>query len=66
MVGVLRNGLNLLNVDAFYQMIAVGLILVLAVWLDTVRQRIEDRFRSLQATAQGAAKWQTTPQGASK
>lgn len=66
MVGVLRNGLNLLNVDAFYQMIAVGLILVLAVWLDTVRQRIENRFRSLQATAQGAAKWQTTPQGASK
>lgn len=56
MVGVLRNGLNLLNVDAFVQMIAVGLILVLAVWLDTVRQRLETKFRSLQATAQGASR----------
>jgi ribose transport system permease protein len=56
MVGVLRNGLNLLNVDAFYQMIAVGLILVLAVWLDTVRQRLEGKFRTLQATAEGASK----------
>jgi len=56
MVGVLRNGLNLLNVDAFIQMIAIGLILVLAVWLDTVRERLEGRFRTLQATAQGATK----------
>jgi ribose transport system permease protein len=56
MVGVLRNGLNLLNVDAFYQMIAIGLILVLAVWLDTVRQRLEGKFRTLQATVEGATK----------
>jgi ribose transport system permease protein len=56
MVGVLRNGLNLLNVDAFYQMIAIGAILVLAVWLDTVRERLESRFRALQATVQGATK----------
>ncbi len=56
MVGVLRNGLNLLNVDAFYQMIAIGVILVLAVWLDTVRGRFESRFRALQTTAQGATK----------
>lgn len=66
MVGVLRNGLTLLNVDAFYQMIALGTILVIAVWLDTIRQRLEDRFRALQATAAGAAKWQTTAQGANK
>lgn len=51
MVGVLRNGLNLLNVDAFYQLIAIGTILVLAVWLDTIRERLEFRFRALQATA---------------
>jgi ribose transport system permease protein len=56
MVGVLRNGLNLLNVDAFYQMIAIGSILVLAVWLDTVRQRLEGKFRTLQATVEGATK----------
>jgi D-xylose transport system ATP-binding protein len=31
MIGVIRNALNLLNVDVFYQMIAIGLIIVLAV-----------------------------------
>lgn len=39
-VGVLSNGLNLLGVDAFYQYIVKGIILVLAVLVDqTVRRK---------------------------
>ena len=35
-MGVLQNGLNLLAVQPFYQQIAIGAVLVLAVWLDRV------------------------------
>ena len=35
-MGVLQNGLNLLAVPSFYQQIAIGAVLVLAVWLDRV------------------------------
>jgi ribose transport system permease protein len=45
MIGVIRNVLNLLNVDAFYQMIAIGLAIVVAVEADVVRGRVEERFR---------------------
>jgi len=39
-MGVLQNGLNLLAVSSFYQQMAIGAVLVLAVWLDQVnRQR---------------------------
>ena len=33
-MGVLQNGLNLLAVPSFYQQMAIGAVLVLAVWLD--------------------------------
>lgn len=33
-MGVLQNGLNLLAVSSFYQQMAIGTVLVLAVWLD--------------------------------
>ena len=33
-MGVLQNGLNLLAVSSYYQQIAIGSVLVLAVWLD--------------------------------
>jgi ribose/xylose/arabinose/galactoside ABC-type transport system permease subunit len=33
-MGVLQNGLNLLAVSSFYQQMAIGSVLVLAVWLD--------------------------------
>src|SRR4030095_6559929 len=39
MIGVIRNALNLLNVDVFFQMIAIGLIIVLAVEADVLRNR---------------------------
>ena len=49
MIGVIRNGMNLLNVDAFLQPIVIGVVIVLAVESDVVRARVEDRFRVLQA-----------------
>lgn len=49
MIGVIRNALNLLNVDVFFQMIAIGLIIVLAVEADVLRNRLEARARTLQA-----------------
>lgn len=39
-IGVLANGLSLAGISAFWQQIVTGVILVLAVALDTVRRRI--------------------------
>ena len=47
--GVINNGLNLLNVSVYWQLIAIGVILVVAVELDVLRRRLEERFRTLQA-----------------
>lgn len=52
MIGVIRNALNLLNVDVFFQMIAIGLIIVLAVEADVLRNHLEARARVLQAADQ--------------
>ena len=49
MIGVIRNALNLLGVDVFFQMIAIGLIIVVAVEADVLRNRLEARARTLQA-----------------
>jgi ribose transport system permease protein/inositol transport system permease protein len=39
-MGVLQNGLNLLAVQSFYQQMAIGAVLIAAVWLDQAsRQR---------------------------
>ena len=38
-MGVLQNGLNLLAVQPFYQQIAIGAVLILAVWLDRINSR---------------------------
>jgi ribose transport system permease protein len=45
MIGVIRNVLNLRNVDAFYQMIVIGLVILAAVEADVIRGRVEERFR---------------------
>ncbi len=37
-MGVLQNGLNLLAVSSFYQQMAIGAVLVLAVWLDRINR----------------------------
>jgi ribose transport system permease protein len=33
-LGVLRNGLTLLNIQAFYQLLATGLIIIIAMLID--------------------------------
>lgn len=47
MISVTRNGLNLLGVSAFFEFMAIGLIIVIAVEGDVVRSRLEERFRAL-------------------
>jgi len=49
MIGVIRNALNLIGVDVFFQMIAIGVIIVVAVEADVLRNRLEARARTLQA-----------------
>ncbi|QWA10564.1 ABC transporter permease [Sodalis ligni] len=39
-MSVLNNGLNLIGVSQFWQMVAMGIVVVAAVYLDTVRKRI--------------------------
>jgi len=41
--------MNLLNVDAFLQPIVIGVVIVLAVELDVVRGRFEQRLRVMKA-----------------
>lgn len=38
-IGLLRNGLNLLDVNAFWQQTLIGVIIVLAVYIDVLRRR---------------------------
>jgi ribose transport system permease protein len=48
-LGVMRNGLNLLGLDPNFQYIAVGVVVLVAVELDVLRALVENRFRSMQA-----------------
>lgn len=49
MIGVIRNGMNLMNVNAFLQPIVIGSVIVVAVESDVLRSKLEERFRVLQA-----------------
>lgn len=49
MIGVIRNSLNLMGVDVYFQMIAIGVIIVIAVESDVLRNHLEARVRTLQA-----------------
>ena len=49
-IGVIRNALNLHNVDPFYQLMAIGVIVLIAVEADVLRGYIEGRVRVAQAT----------------
>jgi ribose transport system permease protein len=48
-IGVIRNALNLNNVNAFYQLMAIGMIVLLAVEGDVIRGHIENRVRLARA-----------------
>jgi ribose transport system permease protein len=50
-VAVIQNGLNLLGVTAFWELIAVGTMLILAVELNMFRGYLEGRFRVMQTAA---------------
>ena len=39
MIGVLGNGLNLLDVSSYWQSAVIGVVIVMAVWIDVGRQR---------------------------
>jgi ribose transport system permease protein len=39
LIGVLRNGLNLLNVESYVQQVVVGIVILLAVMMDRLRKR---------------------------
>ncbi|MDX6206541.1 MAG: ribose transport system permease protein [Frankiales bacterium] len=49
MIGVIRNGMNLLDVQSYEQLIVIGVVIVLAVESDVVRSRLERRLRVLSA-----------------
>ena len=51
MIGVIRNGMNLMNVDSFFQPMVIGVVIVLAVEADVISSRLEARFRLRQALA---------------
>jgi ribose transport system permease protein len=48
-IGVIRNGLNLLDVTPFWQSIAVGTLVILSLELDVLRGYLEQRLRVAQA-----------------
>lgn len=48
-MAVLRNGLNLLNVSTYWQLVVVGLVIIWAVWVDVLRRRERKRARSAAA-----------------
>jgi len=40
LIAVLRNGLNLMNVDSAYQTFSIGAVIIIAVYVDVLRQRV--------------------------
>jgi ribose transport system permease protein len=42
-MGLISNGLNLNNVSVFWQQILIGLIIVIAVFLDVLRRQVGTR-----------------------
>ena len=42
-MGVLRNGLNLMDVSASWQTVVIGVVIVAAVWVDVIRKRAVER-----------------------
>jgi ribose transport system permease protein len=42
-MGILRNGLNLMNVSVFWQQVLIGSIIILAVYIDVLRRQLSTR-----------------------
>jgi ribose transport system permease protein len=54
-IGVIRNGLNLLDVTPFWQQAAIGTLVIASLELDVLRGYLERRLRAGQAVAEAAA-----------
>ena len=50
MIGVIRNAMNLANLDSFFQLIVLGIVIIVAVESDVLRGYLENRLRLIQAT----------------
>lgn len=44
-IGILRNGLNMNGVDSFTQMIVIGVVILITVWIDQLRSKRSARVR---------------------
>lgn len=44
-IGVLNNGLNLLNVNSFWQYVIKGIVILLAVFIDYIRQENKEKIK---------------------
>lgn len=40
-MSILKNGLNLMGVSQFWQMVAMGTVVIAAVYLDTLRKKVK-------------------------
>ena len=54
-IGVIRNGLNLLDVTPFWQQVAIGALVIASLELDVLRGHLERRLQVRQATAEATA-----------
>jgi ribose transport system permease protein len=50
MIGVIRNAMNLANLASFFQLIVLGVVIIIAVESDVLRGWLEQRVRLMQAT----------------
>jgi ribose transport system permease protein len=50
MIGVIRNAMNLANLDSFFQLIVLGVVIIVAVESDVLRGRLENKLRLAQAS----------------
>ena len=48
-IGVVRNGLDLMGVNSFAQMIVLGMAVFVAVEVDMLRGRLESQIRGIEA-----------------
>jgi len=44
-ISVIRNGLNLLGVSSFWQMVAIGVIIICAVLIEEIRRKLQEKER---------------------
>ncbi len=54
-IGVIRNGMDLLNISAFWQLVTLGTVTVAAVALDVQRERLVTRLKVVRSRRMGLA-----------